>query len=77
MPILYGVWIRGQGWLKAAGACVAFEHLAVAQETARRCGRGARVEYIDDGLRDLEPYFLSLEQQHKTLFQIIFKKGIK
>jgi hypothetical protein len=65
MPILFSVWIPGQGWLKANNACVAFEQAIVAQATADRCGHGARVEYIDDSLEALEPYFLSLEKLNK------------
>jgi hypothetical protein len=63
MHILFGVWIKGQGWLKVNGAHIAFDTAMVAQATADRVGMGARVEYIDDSLAALEPYLLSLEKQ--------------
>ena len=61
MPILYGVWIPGQGWLRAANAPIAFEHEIVAKQTAGIVG--GQVRYIDDSLAALEPHLLSLEKQ--------------
>jgi hypothetical protein len=73
MVKMYGIWIPGQGWLRAANACVAFSIEDVAIATARRCGNGARVEYMDDSLQDLEPYFLSIENinKRKTLKELL------
>ena len=61
--ILYGVWIRGAGWLKGAGGVVSFTEKAVAEDTARRVGGEAR--YIDESLKDLEQNILSIESQKK------------
>lgn len=59
--ILYGVWIRGSGWLRAPGGIVSFAEKRIAQDTARRVG--GEVRYIDDSLKDLEQNILSLEAQ--------------
>lgn len=61
--IYHGVWIPGQGWLSVNGEAVAWEEKTVAASVARRVGNNARVEYLDDALRDLQPYLLSVEQQ--------------
>lgn len=61
--ILYGVWIRGQGWLRGQGGVVSFAEKAVAEDTARRVGGEAR--YIDESLKDLEQNILSLEAMPK------------
>lgn len=66
MTLMYGVWIPKQGWLKnQSGDHVAFELKQVAQETAKRLGHGARVEFIDDALADLEVYFLAVEKERE------------
>lgn len=61
-PIMYGVWIPKQGWLRTTNGAVAFENKEVADETAKRCGQGAKVYYVDMALIDLEQNFLSLEK---------------
>lgn len=61
--IYYGVWIPKQGWLQVNGEAMAWEDKGVALSVARRVGNNARVEFVDDALRDLAPYLLSVEQQ--------------
>ncbi len=64
--VLYGIWIRGKGWLRGngeGGEIVAFEIWQVARDTARRVG--GQVRYIDESLKDLEQNIKSLEQQKK------------
>lgn len=60
--IYYGVWLRGQGWLKRNNEYIAFTNLAVAQQTKKRIGKTATVYYIDGALADLEVYFLEMEK---------------
>lgn len=71
LPLMYGVWIPKQGWLKANGAAVAFDNPIVARSTARRIGMGARIEYIDSSLAELEVNFLQLENNKKGIQEII------
>ena len=59
MPILYGIWIKRQGWLRGINGVVSFESRIVAADTARRMG--GEVRYIDDSLKDLEQNILSIE----------------
>jgi hypothetical protein len=61
IPIMFGVWIPRQGWLKVNNICVAFDNKKIAKSTARRVGNRARVEFIDKSLENLEPYLLSVE----------------
>jgi hypothetical protein len=65
-PILYGVWIPGQGWLKTHAGAVAFVHRTVAESTAKRIGSRARSEYIDDSLKDLEQTLLQAEVERRN-----------
>lgn len=71
---MYGVWIPGQGWLKVNGEPVAFQLRDVALATSKRIRNYARVEFIDNALADLEPYFLSLEKQreHRTWYRRLY-----
>lgn len=63
--LFYGVWVPGQGWLKVNGAAIAFDDKRVAKSTARRVRNNARVEFIDEALRDLEAHLLNVEEQQK------------
>lgn len=60
--LLYGVWLPGVGWLKVNSSPLAFEIRDVAESTAGRMGDGARVEFIDDSLADLENQLLEAER---------------
>lgn len=60
-PLLYGIWIHGQGWLSTPKGIVSFDRIEVAKDTAKRTG--GEVRYIDEALRDLEQNILSLEAQ--------------
>lgn len=62
--ILWGVWIRGQGWLRGVKGVVSFSERRVADDTARRVG--GEVRFIDDSLQDLEQNILSIEAQQKS-----------
>jgi hypothetical protein len=67
--ILYGVWIRGTGWLRGTGGIVSFAEKVVAEDTARRV-RG-EVRFVDDALRDLEQNILSIEAQQPSIRKTI------
>jgi hypothetical protein len=70
--ILYGIWIRGQGWLRGTGGIVSFPEKEIAEDTARRVGGEAR--FIDGALRDLEQNILSIEaQQDAQKWSWLFK----
>jgi len=60
---LYGVWIRGRGWLRTDNGVVSFDHKDVAEDTASRVG--GEVRFIDESLKDLEQNILSLESMPK------------
>lgn len=65
MNPLFGVWICGQGWLKATNKsgideCVAFSDRDIAADTARRFH--GEVRFIDDSLKALEKRLLEIEQ---------------
>jgi len=60
---LYGVWIKGVGWLRGVGGVVSFAIKQVASDTARRVG--GQVRFIDESLKDLEQNILSIESQKK------------
>ena len=73
-PLTYGVWVRGQGWLKAVNfksgrneAC-AFFSVKVAARTAKRVG--GRVEYIDDSLVALEANLLDIEKRNSIKWRL-------
>lgn len=57
--MIYGIWIRGTGWLRGSKGVVSFAEKKVACDTARRVG--GEVRFIDDSLQDLEQNILSLE----------------
>jgi hypothetical protein len=63
-PILYGIWIKGTGWLRGINGVVSFDSPIVAKDTARRLG--GEVRYIDDSLKDLEQNILSIEALKQT-----------
>lgn len=67
MKPLYGIWIRGQGWLKSLKGVISFEHEIVAQDTAKRVG--GEVRFVDESLIDLEQNILSLEAMKKKWWQ--------
>ena len=72
--IIYGVWVRGAGWLRGVKGVVSFPDKAVAEDTARRVGGEAR--FIDEALRDLEQNILSIEaqQQARKWYQRLWSK---
>lgn len=61
--MIYGIWLKGAGWLRGSKGVVSFTELSVAKDTARRVG--GEVRFIDDSLQDLEQNILSLESQKK------------
>ena len=64
MPLVYGVWIRGKGWLRD-GQHKEFgdARREYADCAARHYGQGAEVRYIDDSMIALEPLFLEREKR--------------
>jgi hypothetical protein len=81
-PILYGVWIPGEGWLKGrkpTGEIVAlsFDSKAVALETAGRVGKDAQVFYVDDSLTAIESALLEAEENRKLGFWERLRKNWK
>jgi hypothetical protein len=71
-PILYGVWIPNEGWLSgrkpSSGETTAlsFEHQEVADETAIRIGRNAKVYFIDDTLAIIQETLLISEAEQRA-----------
>jgi pantothenate kinase-related protein Tda10 len=71
-PLLYGVWIPGEGWLSghkpttSERVALSFEHLEVAEETAIRIGRNAKVYFIDDTLAVIEETLLISEAEQRA-----------
>ena len=68
--LLYGVWLRGEGWVKVHNVAVAFESKEVAIQTAERVGSNADVFYIDKSLVDLERYLLDCEKNKERASKI-------
>lgn len=71
-PILYGVWVPGEGWLSGvkpttgAKTALSFEHKEVADETAVRIGQGAQVFYIDETLAAIQETLLYSEAEQRA-----------
>jgi len=62
--IMYGIWIPRTGWLRGEeGRALMFTERVVAQETARRIGKKAKVFFIDRSLVDIEPALLDAERE--------------
>lgn len=62
-PILYGVWVPKSGWVRGDQAkALMFEYKFIAEETAKRIRRDAKVYYIDQSLVDIEAELLKAEQ---------------
>lgn len=74
-PILYGVWIAKQGWLKRNGESFATDHKEIAEETARRVG--GRVYFIDPALTEFEQYFLEMEASKVKGIRQLFESWMK
>lgn len=72
--IFYGIWIPGQGWLKVDGTAIAFESRLIAQDTAKRVGNRARVEYIDKSLEALEQSLLDVEKNKDSFWKRLSKR---
>lgn len=67
VPPAYGVWLKGKGWLsvvKGEGQKepVAFVSKKVANQIAKLCK--GKVRFIDDSLKDLEKYLVSIEEEN-------------
>jgi hypothetical protein len=76
-PLCYGVWIPGAGWVKVQrpdGKKTPFATFsrALAASTARRLGHGARVEFIDSSLEDLEHDLLQAEIYNQSWIRQLF-----
>jgi hypothetical protein len=81
-PILYGVWVPGEGWLKGrkpTGEIVAlsFDNKPVALEAAGRVGKNAQVFFIDDSLTAIESALLEAEGNRKLNLWERLKKNWK
>lgn len=74
-PIYYGVWLKGQGWLKRNGEPFATEHKQIATETAQRAG--GQVYFIDAVLKDCELYFLEMEASKVKGIRQLFEGWMK
>jgi len=62
--MLFGVWIRGFGWLKNDKGIFAAEDERVAQDAAAFF-KNATVKAIDESSKDFEPIFLEAESKRK------------
>jgi hypothetical protein len=72
---MYGVWIKGQGWLRSNGKPFATDNKAIAIETARRVK--SHVYYIDDSLANLEREFLEMEKSRVRGVRLLFLSWLK
>ena len=60
--LLYGIWVRGQGWLKNdKNSSLSFDSKEVADEVAKRIG--GRVFFIDKSLDEIESVLLEIEKK--------------
>ncbi len=67
-PKLYGIWRPMKGWWRGHNNDPhAFEDLEVAQSVADRYGEGARPEFIDASLMEVESERVLLEQEAKRM----------
>jgi hypothetical protein len=71
-PLFYGVWVPREGWLKGQKPtgekmALSFEMRVVAEETAKRIGRGAIVLFIDDSLAAIENSLLEAESEQRAI----------
>ena len=66
IPLVYGVWLTGKGWLRGAnGIPFADMHREYAEAALNMsCTRG-KVVLIDDDMIALESYFLTQETKRK------------
>jgi hypothetical protein len=68
MPLVYGVWIPGTGWLKdeRTQRCFADVRIEVAEAAAKLYGADARVMPFDESLKTLEAIFLDREAEQRA-----------
>ena len=60
--LLYGIWVRGQGWLKNdRNLSLSFDSKDVADEVAKRIG--GKVFFIDKSLDEIESVLLEIERK--------------
>jgi hypothetical protein len=72
---MYGVWIKGQGWLRSNGKPFATDNKAIAIETAARVR--SKVYYIDESLANLEREFLEMEKSRVRGIRALFSSWLK
>jgi hypothetical protein len=59
LPLVYGVWIDGKGWLRGRDQRVWSDmRREYAEEALRMVSGRARVAFIDESMIDLEQFFL-------------------
>ena len=64
LPLVYGVWVDGQGWLKDHGRVFSDLRREYAEEVLRfMVGTPAHIALIDDSMIELEQLFLAKEQE--------------
>ena len=67
IPLVYGVWVEGQGWLKDHGRVFSDLRREYAEEVLRfMVGTPAHIALIDDSMIALEQLFLAKETERKT-----------
>jgi hypothetical protein len=67
IPLVYGVWVEGQGWLKDHGRVFSDLRREYAEEVLRFVvGTPAHIALIDDSMIALEQLFLAKEAERKT-----------
>ena len=77
LPLMYGVWLPGIGWLRGEESrALMFTEKVVAQETARRVGQKAKVYFVDGSLVDIEQKLLEAERHPVNIFEQ-WKKAIE
>ena len=70
---MYGIWIKGTGWLRGKDVFADYS-LDKARQVASLIGNGARVRFIDESIIDLERQYL--EQENRSIWHT-FKSLLK
>ena len=68
---MYGIWIKGTGWLRGKDVFADYS-LDKARQVAFLIGNGARVRFIDESIIDLERQYL--EQENRSIWKQLTTK---
>ena len=75
--LMYGIWLKGKGWLRGNNGNVFADYsLEKTAELRNRIGNNAIVYFVDDSLVDLELFLLQIEKENSlyTWWQRLVKR---